>query len=326
MMPVSRSDGTSQSIRALRVQASPPTSVHAGRGIVVRAQHAGYGRGVVTIEVDDWYHPKDLCQKLRGLFTSAGYKPPMLPSAALRLMELTRNPDVSYAEIRRVLDTEPMLAGQVLARAQSAALAGAVPPRSLDEALTRLGLRAISDLFLYESLNSRVFRVRGYEAVMKQLMLHSSATATLARALGRQTAMPDEYLFLCGLLHDVGQAACLIAIADGRRNAPALAPLWPSIREVHAGAAGVLARQWKLPDDVVLVLEHHHSYRIDGRVHPVAALVALADELSRQLGFEVEGAEAARELDPLLEAVGLSSATVDRVVRGASSALEALRD
>ena len=290
----------------------------------MRAHHLNYGKGSAVLEIEECCIPGELSAKLRKVFGAPRYQPPMLPSAALRLTELTRRADVSYAEIRRVLDTEPLLAGQVLARAQSAALAGACPPRTLEEALTRLGLRIVGDMFLYEALNARVFRARGYEEPMRQLALHSSATACLARSLGRRTAMPDEYAFLCGLLHDVGVAACLIVIADGRRAPPSLVDLWPAIREVHAEAAGVLGRRWQLPPDVILVLENHHCHMVGGRAHPVAALVAVSDEVARRLGFGVDGADEAVELDPLLAAAGLTAAAVELAVAEAEPALKAL--
>ena len=291
---------------------------------MVHVRHENYGKGIVELQTDEAFLPEALAAELREVFDAPDYQPPMLPSAALQLVEMTRRPDVSYTEIRRVLDTEPMLAGQVLARAQSAALAGITPPRTLEEALTRLGLRKVSDMFLYEALNGRVFRARGYEEPMAQLARHSSATAYLARALGRRTSMPDEYTFLCGLLHDVGHAACLIVIADGRRSPPDLTPLCPAIREVHMEAAGVLGRRWHLPADVVLVLENHHRYVMDGRPHPVAAVVAVADEIARRMGFGLDGLDVPSQLDHPLAAAGLTAEAVEQAVPEAEAALNSL--
>ena len=72
-----------------------------------------------------------------------------------------------------------------------------------------------------------LLRKRGF----KGPILSTEATAHLCRILCKYTSLEGEYAFLCGLLHDVGIAATLIAFADTgpRKRAPDLIAIWPAV-------------------------------------------------------------------------------------------------
>src|ERR1035437_7713405 len=56
---------------------------------------------------------------LRGVFGSPGYKPPMLPSVALEIHDLSCRPDIDTEKLVVVLEHDPMLAAHVLRVANS---------------------------------------------------------------------------------------------------------------------------------------------------------------------------------------------------------------
>jgi HD-like signal output (HDOD) protein len=149
--------------------------------------------------------------RLLRLFASPSYQPPKLPQVALEIMELSQRPEVSFDEVSAVLEKDPLLAAKVLSIAQSAVYAPRSPILSLRQATIRLGLKTLRDLVLEAAVSMRVFRAPGYGEAMERLSRHSTATAYLLRALCRRTGIDAEYAFLCGLLHDVGLAACLLA-------------------------------------------------------------------------------------------------------------------
>ena len=142
------------------------------------------------------------------------------------------------------------------------------------------------------------------------MRLHSVATAHLARLVASATPFESDYAFLCGLLHDVGYSTALVALAEGaaaaRRPgspAPALRPvefLWPALAQVHERVAAHLAPDWKLTDEVRLVIQSHHVLELGGVVHPVAAVVAVAEVLASELGFGLvpPGPDASTGLHP----------------------------
>ncbi|HJK98512.1 MAG TPA: HDOD domain-containing protein [Polyangiaceae bacterium LLY-WYZ-14_1] len=224
---------------------------------------------------------------LRRVFSSPDYHPPPLPSVALRVHELTKRPDVPMGEVVGLIERDAMLAAEVLRLAQSPFYATKVPPQSLDDVAARLGLNTLRNL-VWEVAAGRVFKVPAYQPAMENLRAHSVAVARLSRLVSSYTAVNAEQAFLCGLLHDVGWVACLLALAEGARSRgaapPALADVVDEVGTIHGEAGATVARLWSLPGDLGLVLEHHHDPRIQGFVHPLSAVVAIANDLAVERG------------------------------------------
>jgi HD-like signal output (HDOD) protein len=260
-------------------------------------QRADYGRGEYQIDTPDFMlSPEAMTAHLRRTLVSPSYKPPLLPSIALELMKLTRQPGVSLAEVRTLLERDPLLAGKVLQIAQSALYSRGAPVRALHDAISLLGLRTLADLFLQTVLSMRVFRADGYDAPMTTLMQHSMLTAHIARLACRMTALPDEYAFMCGLLHDAGMAAGLLIFADshGPRSSqdgrakpppPSYEEVSTALCAVHEEASAILAEAWKLNPDIRIVIgSHHHLHASGGRIHPLAAVVCVSDWIASEAG------------------------------------------
>jgi HD-like signal output (HDOD) protein len=248
-----------------------------------RGQHA-IANDAILVETADQF-----AGRLRAHFSSPGYTPPLLPAVALEVHALTQQSDVDAARVVEVMRKDPMLAGRVLKIAQSAAFAPVGTITSLRDAVVRLGLRNLSEIAWEVSLNMRVFRSQAYAESMEIVRRHSTACAHLARMVSGFTSIASEYAFLCGLLHDIGMAAALIVLGEQKGTAAGLDPtmLGIALQQCHQEASAVVAGLWKLPADVQLVLGHHHDVVIDGFVHPLAAVVALADELARDLGLGI---------------------------------------
>jgi HD-like signal output (HDOD) protein len=293
------------------------------------SRRADYGRGEYQIDAPDlMLTPEAMITHLRQTLVSPDYKPPLLPSIALELMKLTRQPGVSVAEVRKLLERDALLAAKVLQLAQSALYSRGSPVRSLHEAISLLGLRTLGDLFLQTVLSMRVFRADGYDRPMAMLMLHSMVTAHISRLACRMTSMPDEYAFMCGLLHDAGMAAGLLIFAEqhaarssreaprsmregsraavqnsqpspprGASEPPSYDELAVALQAVHEEASAILAEAWKLNPDIRIVLGSHHQLRAGGRVHPLAAVVCVSDWIASEagagMGTESDGQQAA---------------------------------
>ena len=92
---------------------------------------------------------------------------------------------------------------------------------------------------------------------MQSVQLHSRACAYIARTTCEYTGIEGEYAFLCGLLHDVGFAGILIALADDDTQTPTnVTPLWSSLNAIHESTGGLMARIWDLPTEA-WVSRHH---------------------------------------------------------------------
>lgn len=247
-----------------------------------------HGRGVV--EIDDTEDPgrqaDTLIKRVRATFSTPQYTPPVLPVAALDVHRLSVAKNVKLDEVLATLEKDPLLAARVLRVANSSLYAGA-PLQSLQHAVMRLGLKNLASVVWEVAMNMKVFRCKTYNEPMELVRRHSTAVAHLSRLVAEQTPIPLDYAFLCGLLHDVGAAAILLLLGE---RGPIETPPLPSFvldevqLNVHAEASRIIAKNWKLPDDLQLVLAHHHAVNVGGHAHPTAAVITLAQKLAAEEG------------------------------------------
>src|SRR5215831_7820282 len=81
-----------------------------------------------------------LIDELNKTFASPDYQPPLLPAAALEMLALARDPNVSFGEIVSLLESEPLIAARVLRIAQSPFYSGGARVQTIDDAVMRLGI------------------------------------------------------------------------------------------------------------------------------------------------------------------------------------------
>ena len=253
---------------------------------------AGYGDGRAQIRAGDdvLFDEEAMVAELLACLEAPDYRPPTLPVVAVELMSLSTRADVAIEDVVRLLERDSLIAGRVLQQAGSASLAGAVKITSLREATMRLGLLRVRDLVMEIALNVRVFRSEAYGEAMERIRRHAVATAHVARLVCNYTPIEGEFAFVAGLLHDVGIAGTLLALAERkgkshRRIAPPdLLVIWPAVDRVHARAGEIMAKHWQLPADVRLAITLHHQLLMDGHPHPLAATVVVANELVHRAG------------------------------------------
>jgi len=183
--------------------------------------------------------------ELLACLEAPDYRPPILPVVAVELMTLSTRADVAIEEIVALLERDSLIAGRVLQQAGSAAVAGSVKITSLREATMRLGLLRIRDVVMEIAMNLRVFKSETYGDAMDRIRRHAVATAHLCRVVCKYTPIEGEFAFMAGLLHDVGIAGTLLALAErksGRTKPPDLLVIWPAVERVHARAGEIMAR------------------------------------------------------------------------------------
>lgn len=261
--------------------------------VVANKNDPNYGKGVAYIAEDDasLLDESEIASKIEALLKAPDYEPPRPPEVATQLLRLSQQSDVEIDQIVDLLKRDAMMTARVLQVAQSPHYQRSSPIQSMREAVTRLGLGFIRDMVLNISLQLRVFRAEAYEETMDRLRLHSLATAYAAQIVCRYSTLPADYAFICGLMHDVGIAASLIALAESspRKSPPSMISVWPAVERLHSDAGVTLAKTWELPTEIQWVLKAHHTTKLDGQLHPMSAAVCLANQLAIELGFGLAG-------------------------------------
>jgi HD-like signal output (HDOD) protein len=256
-----------------------------------RKGEQGYGHGQVAIATgqDVLLDEEEMVERLLDSLNAPDYRPPTLPAVAVELMELSQQADVEIGAVVALLEQDAMITGRVLKLVRSPVYRGTTAVTSLRDALMRVGLQTVRDLVMEIAMNMKVFRSRDYADTMELLRRHSSMTAHFSRIVCNYSPIEGEFAFMAGLLHDVGIAGTLLALSEGNgsRRAPALMAIWPAVDRVHPRAAEIMADHWSLPPDIKMAIGAHHVVMIQGHAHPLAATIAIADELAHELGYGV---------------------------------------
>jgi diguanylate cyclase (GGDEF)-like protein len=195
---------------------------------------------------------------------------PTLPSVAMRLLELARDPETEFKDVIDVVKADPAITTKILKAANSSFFGFKSPVTSIERAVPLLGTTVVTTLALSFSLVDAAMTsgplAQHYTAYWKMSIVQAVAAEVLAEHYAK-TLSSD--CFLAGLLLDLGRLAILKTTAPD--YLPVLAE-WdarggslPELERAHMGVDHVtigaeLMGKWKLPARLIdAVLKHHRS-------------------------------------------------------------------
>jgi putative nucleotidyltransferase with HDIG domain len=217
---------------------------------------------------------------------SGAFEVPLLPQVASQVSILASTADADAARLSALIHRDPVLAGHVLRIANSPAYMPRMPIVSLQQAVARLGLSVVGEIAFAASVQSGVFRVPGYESVLKQLWRHALASGAFAKEIARARRSNVESAFLCGLLHAVGRPAMLQLCTDAAkalRITLTPARVFTLLDEGHVEVGVLIAEKWGLPKPVCAAVAHYRDYRRAAGFEHDAMITNLADRLATHL-------------------------------------------
>jgi putative nucleotidyltransferase with HDIG domain len=181
-----------------------------------------------------------------------------------------------------------LIVAGVMSLAQSPLYAGRSHLHSLKDAVQRLGINSLRDIVWQVVAGLRLFSAKGFTEIMQRLQAHSMFMAYVARIVATQAGVAAEHAFLCGLLHDVGISASLIALAETEKNEVPVLSLLDAIDGMHEQAAALMAKQWGLAPEIIVVIEQHHHFDPKNvGIHVLTAVLCVAEQLADELNFGV---------------------------------------
>lgn len=139
---------------------------------------------------------------------------PMLPEVANKVMRLTNDPESDANDLAKLIQSDQTLAGHVMRIANSALYSPNATLVSLQQAITRLGMRVIADIALAASVNSKMFNAPGYEKHIQTELQFSLMAGLWAKEIARACRRNVEAAFLAGLLHDIGRPVCVQVVTE----------------------------------------------------------------------------------------------------------------
>lgn len=249
----------------------------------------------VKKRTDNWIEPPQptsflaLTEALRlevvNELMQENYSVPAMPQVATRVIELTSDVNFSMRALGNLIMTDQAVTARVLRYANSALHSKEREIDSLPMAIQRLGTDEVVNIVLAAALQARRQGRDLFVKERRQLWVHSTAAAFIARSIAGKQRLDRNLAFLSGLLMDFGMAVLYSVIQDvlSKRFSSTGVPsnvVQEIIRDCHPRVGRTVGENWKLPKVVVEVMADHHNLKELPSVKPYVAIAALADALA----------------------------------------------
>jgi putative nucleotidyltransferase with HDIG domain len=245
------------------------------------------------------------------------YELPLLPESAARVLTATADPDCDARKLAAMIRNDAGLSGHVLRIANSALYAPTTPIVSLQQAISRLGMKKIREIALLVATKTRVFRVPGFDGPVRAVFRHSIAVAAFAQEIARMRRWNVEDAFLSGLLHDSGKPVLWQLLLDAQKalGVGIEAGLVEDIVEqMHASVAARMVESWKLPERLAEAIAWHHRPELAPTAAQGAMTLRLADDLGHHAVGPREVSEDELRAHPMLEPLNLYRDELDGLI------------
>ncbi len=194
---------------------------------------------------------------------------PAMPQSAIGLLEIARDPSAGPAEFTIPIESDPGLTVQVLRYVNSSYFGFRNEISNVKQAITLVGMRTIKNFALYSAVFSMIPDPKCGSFNLKMLWQDSLRRALFARSMGKVLGMQEaEEPFAAALLQDM--AVPLLAkevpnayakLFGARSQSESRIRLSALEQHVfgwdHAKAAGIMAREWSLPEGCASLIEDH---------------------------------------------------------------------
>ncbi len=280
-----------------------------------------------------------MARDTRALVREATHLAP-LPRAALQLVSILSRDDWQDREVLAVVRLDPVLTGKVLGAANSAASGALVKILSVEDAVRRIGARAVVGLALAAGAR------RSMAGALPQLGLeegelwrHSVAALLAAEVASPHFRLPfSAAAVTAALLHDVGKVLLARFLDPDTLEYLHLARLEGGFescsaeQEVlavsHAELGALVAAHWGMPDEIVRAIQFHHDLAgAPEALRRDAALVQLADSAAKEIApSRIPGSPLDAERAAALAVLGLEAQGYPAFVEAARARFARLAD
>lgn len=256
---------------------------------------------------------------------------PSLPATAVRVLELSQDPDCTVNELAETIRFDQGLSAKILKTVNSSFFGLRTKCATIDKALVVLGMRELRNLALGFSLvpAMQAAYTEGFDPVdyWRRGIYTAVGAKIVAQRVARQVA--DE-AFLGGLLQDIGIMAMLQALgqpyervlsstADDHRRLAAAELHAFDMQHPEVGA--LLARKWQLPDELSVPIRfHERPTAAPGELKEVVSCVALGNSIHQCLTYENKAACFERLYDQAQRFFNIDRPTCDDMLKQTAAA------
>ena len=216
---------------------------------------------------------------------------PAFPKSVQRILELTRDVNCTAKDLVQVIDKDPVVTVKILRVVNSAYYSLPKQITSINHALVYLGFNTIKNLALSIAAIGMLPKDNAAGFDGQQYLLHSLATASIAKKLASRVDDADPMdCFIAGLLHDFGKVVFAqfmptdfrLALDISRETQTSLAmALRRVIGADHAVVGAMLVEKWRFAPNLIETIRHQHPD--DLKDTGMIACVFAANQISKKL-------------------------------------------
>lgn len=226
---------------------------------------------------------------------------PALPFIAQKLLTLGTSTDEGQKQLLSLIEQDPQILAKIIGLANAPVLGSSRKISSVSEAALVLGINKVKSVATGIAIMSIQNKESTGNLNLQDLWMHNLGIAfamlAIGRAMPRQIRPQDDYIFLAGMLHDIGYIA--LAHLDPQRSnelhtyqaaAPTRSALEieKSLVDIcHDELGAELARQWNLPNEIISVIRYHHTPDAPDapRDQPLIRMVYIAEKMLPSFGM-----------------------------------------
>lgn len=248
----------------------------------------------------------------------------LIPSVALKLLNLTNDYNARIEDLCWIIETEPVLAANILKQVNSAAYA--LPNRitSIKRAVNMLGFSAVRQLALNQLVYNKLVQQNSAQPFdLLFFWQHCLYVASLSKRIAISLKYPEpDLVYTGGLLHDIGK---VVMENYGRLT---YSDFIDSIKKSghstieeerrffgisHTEIGHVFCSEWQLPTSIMAIVAYHHSQPAEtspyAKFRTEVAIVSFANYLAWVQGM----GSASHEVRPILQSKVLEIIDIDHL-------------
>ncbi len=220
---------------------------------------------------------------------------PPMPQVADKARRVMADPDSSFADLAKVIETDQAIAARVLKLSNSSYYGVMGTVTSIQHASVVLGMKTLNELLTLACASSLLgSNLDGYELQTGDLWRHSLAVAGCARQLAndKHPELADD-AFSAGLIHDCGKLILDKYILERKPQFDAFIQeegktFLDAERDIlgfdHSQIAADVCEKWTIPKKLTTAIQYHHNPSMLGH-NELAFLVHAADGIALMSGI-----------------------------------------
>lgn len=247
---------------------------------------------------------------------------PTLPVVIPKLLQMMEDSKSDVDKISEVISNDPALTSKILKVANSAYYGFSKKISEIDRAVAILGFNMVKSLAVSLGVMKSVKRKNIKTSKLfseESLWIHSIAVATVLKKIIKDNNFKKkEYLFITGLLHDIGKVVFdqffdekYIKLIEESESESTM-ELAKKEREIfgmdHGEIGALLLKKWKFPEEIIKTIAmHHYEDSTNPESKKDISIIRIADSLCQQFFYEENSDEILAQISEKdLDVSGLS--------------------